>query len=100
MLAQAATETLASRDGYAARDVLGHHTAMDLADDHRRGLSELVASAGLGSGSLPTPLLDSITASVKLAREVLASSLSATASRRAARPEAPHGFLSGPARTG
>ncbi|MFF0771856.1 hypothetical protein ACFYUK_23430 [Nonomuraea wenchangensis] len=100
VLAQAATETLASRDGYAARDVLGHHTAMDLADDHRRGLSELVASAGLGSGSLPTPLLDSITASVKLAREVLASSLSATASRRAARPEAPHGFLSGPARTG
>ncbi|SDL63575.1 hypothetical protein [Nonomuraea jiangxiensis] len=100
VLVQVAMEALQSGDGYAARDVLGHHTVMRLAGDHRRGLTELVASAGLGSESLPAPLLDSITASVKLAREVLAKSLPATASRRAARREPPHDFPSGPARTG
>lgn len=82
VLAQVATEVLVSGDGYAARDVLGHHTVTELSGEHRRSLSEVVASAGLGSGTLPAPLLDSITASVKLAGEALARSLPDTASGR------------------
>ncbi|MEV4802298.1 hypothetical protein AB0K18_19970 [Nonomuraea sp. NPDC049421] len=76
VLTQVATEALTSRDGYAARDVLRHHPMTQLASAHRRGLTKLVTSAGLGSGSLAAPLLDSITASVKLAQEALAAALS------------------------
>ncbi|MFC5814129.1 hypothetical protein [Nonomuraea harbinensis] len=85
VLAQVMMEALESGDGYAARDVLGHLAVTEQADDRSRGLSELVASAGLGRGHLPAPLYDSISAAVKIAREALARSLLPTSGQPVAR---------------
>ncbi|WP_405087563.1 hypothetical protein [Microbispora sp. NBC_01389] len=76
VLAQVATEAIEASDGYAARDVLCYHgTQTGLTDKHREALSVVVARAGLGSGTLPGPLLGSLENSVQIAVEALAVSM-------------------------
>ncbi|WP_204019115.1 hypothetical protein [Sphaerimonospora thailandensis] len=75
MLAQVAAEAIEAGDGYAARDVLGYRSTLTgLTGEHREALSALVSGSGLGSGTLPEPLLDSLENSVKLAEEKLSVS--------------------------
>jgi hypothetical protein len=76
VLTQVAAEVIESGDGYAARDVLGYRsTVTRLTGEHHEALASLVTAAGLGSGALPEPLLDSLTTSAKLAGETLARSV-------------------------
>ncbi|MGR6913614.1 hypothetical protein ACU635_05115 [[Actinomadura] parvosata] len=75
--AQMATEVIEAGDGYAARDVLTHHSPhlADVLDAQRQALTGLVASSGLGAGELPALLLDTLTCSAKTACEVLSAAL-------------------------
>ncbi|SDI20092.1 hypothetical protein SAMN05421505_1389 [Sinosporangium album] len=71
--ARVAEEVVESGDGYAARDVLtGGHP---LSATHRQALTGLVASAGLGTGELPEPLLDVLIRSTKIATDVLTEAM-------------------------
>ncbi|RCG29470.1 hypothetical protein DQ384_20775 [Sphaerisporangium album] len=71
--ARVAEEVVESGDGYAARDVLtGGHP---LSAAHRQALTGLVASAGLGAGELPEPLLDALICSAKIATDVLTEAI-------------------------
>ncbi|WP_055483753.1 hypothetical protein [Sphaerimonospora mesophila] len=75
VLAQVAAEAIEAGDGYAARDVLGYRSTLTgLTGEHREALSVLVSGSGLGSRTLPEPLLDSLENSVKVAEEALAAS--------------------------
>ncbi|MER6176520.1 hypothetical protein [Streptosporangium sp. NPDC001681] len=76
VLARVATEVIEAGDGYAARDVLGYpDTSKSLTDAQREALSRLVICSGLGSGTLPEPLLNSLTNSVQVAKKTLAASM-------------------------
>lgn len=59
-------EAVTSADAYIVRDVLSHtscHMNMTEADKH--ALAEVIASSGLHCGTMPTELLDDLTASVR-----------------------------------
>jgi hypothetical protein len=72
VLAQVAAEAIEAGDGYAARDVLGYRSTLtNLTDEQREALSALVTGSGLGSGTLPEPLFDSLKNSVEVAKDVL-----------------------------
>ncbi|MBF8186303.1 hypothetical protein ITP53_11195 [Nonomuraea sp. K274] len=79
LLARTMAETIASGDGYAARDVLG--SAISLTSRPRKALARLVTSAGLGAAVLAEPLLGSLTTSAELATEALARSMLGAAQR-------------------
>jgi hypothetical protein len=76
VLIQVAAEPIEASDGYAARDALRYRNARTgLTDGQREALTELVTSSGLGSGTLPEPLLDSLINSAEVAKEALAASM-------------------------
>lgn len=71
-----AAEVIESGNGYAARDVLTHpHPLAGVSEDHRRALTGIVAASGLRAGTIPAPLLDTLTTSVKTVGEMLASAV-------------------------
>ena len=58
VLARVAEEVIKAGDGYAARDVLRYRsTQAGLTGVQGKELSGLLTSSGLGSGTLPEPLL-------------------------------------------
>jgi hypothetical protein len=72
VLARVVAEAIEAGDGYAARDVLGDlSTLTGPTNVQREALSRLVSCSGLGSGTLPEPLLDLLTNSAKVAKEAL-----------------------------
>ncbi|MEQ4717943.1 hypothetical protein [Nonomuraea sp. B19D2] len=74
--AQVAAEVIESGNGYAARDVLTHPDPLArVSEAHRQALSSIVAASGLRAGTIPAPLLDTLTTSVKAAGEMLASAV-------------------------
>lgn len=76
ILARAADEALRSKDGYAARELAGFKgVAVSLDDSRRHALLDIASSAGLGVGSLPEALLDSLMLSGTLGEEALAVAL-------------------------
>lgn len=76
VLTQAAEEAIAAGNGYAARDVLRFtHDTMGITHKQREKLSALVARSGIGAGTLPEPLIDSLTNAVETARKALAQSI-------------------------
>ncbi|MGQ0777793.1 MAG: hypothetical protein ACT4NY_25855 [Pseudonocardiales bacterium] len=76
VLTQVAAEAIEAGDGYAARDVLRYRSPLTGPTDVQRdALSELVASSGLGSGTIPQPLRDSLISSAQAATEALAESI-------------------------
>jgi hypothetical protein len=76
VLAQVVAEAIETGDGYAARDVLGYlSTLTGLTKVPHEALSRLVTCSGLGVGTLPGPLLDSLISSAEVAKEALAASI-------------------------
>ncbi|GAA3251195.1 hypothetical protein [Nonomuraea helvata] len=74
--AQVAAEVIESGNGYAARDVLTNPRPLaGVSEAHRRALTGIVAASGLRAGTIPAPLLDTLTTSVKTAGEMLASAV-------------------------
>jgi hypothetical protein len=73
LLRRTATEAINADDGYAARDILGHRTTLQLHDRQREDLAGIVAGAGLGARALPVPERESLTESVGIAEQVLAA---------------------------
>jgi hypothetical protein len=71
VLSQVAEEVLLAGDAYAGRDVLEYRHRLD--DTHHQALTELVATAGLRTGTLPEPLLRSLLNSVLAAKTALAA---------------------------
>ena len=66
----------AARDGYAARDVLGHSGCRELLTDNQtRELTELVDACALGRCTLPAALLTDLTTALDTAEEVMVRSL-------------------------
>ncbi|WP_155127483.1 hypothetical protein [[Actinomadura] parvosata] len=51
--------------------MFGHRLLGGVLDAQRQALTDLVAVSGLGTGMLPSPMLDSLTHSVKTASEAL-----------------------------
>lgn len=79
-------ETLASADGYAAREVLAHGgcTAM-LIGAEQQALTSAVESSGLGLGAIPAPLMTDLLAAVVLSETVIERSLGAALPARRTR---------------
>lgn len=78
IVTRVAAEAIAAVDGYAARDVLSTpHDRVGVTHEQREALSSLLVASGLGAGTLPEPLLDSLTRAVETAKEVLARSIQA-----------------------
>lgn len=77
VLAHIAGEAIKAGDGYAARDVLRYHStqAAGLTSALGNALSDLVTSSGLGSGTLPRPLRQSLLNSAQAAADGLGASL-------------------------
>jgi len=75
ILRHTAMEAINANDGYAARDILNHHTTLQLHDRQREDLARIVAGAGLGARALPAPDLESLTESVGIAEQVLAAAI-------------------------
>jgi hypothetical protein len=63
---------VATRDAYAARDVLNHHLARShLTSDQRQKLDAVLAASGLGAGNLPPTHAHALTAAVEEAEAAL-----------------------------
>lgn len=77
VLTQVADEAIKAGDGYAARDVLRYHDTRvaNSTGEQSEALVDLLISSGLGAGTLPEGLLDSLISSVQAAVEVLSESL-------------------------
>lgn len=76
VLAQVTEEAIKAGDGYAARDVLRYRsTQAGLSGVQGKALSDLLTSSGLGSETLPEPLLHSLLNSTQAATEVLGASI-------------------------
>jgi len=83
----------ATRDGYAARDVLAHNGCRELlTDSQARELSDLVEACALGRGALPAALLADLTTALAGVEEVMTCSTTVIAtavSRNAHAPVSP-----------
>jgi len=76
--------TITARDGYAARDVLGHHGCRELLTGHEaRELTELVDSCALGCGALPDAHLADIATALVSAENVMVRTTTSTELARA-----------------
>ncbi|MFI7680498.1 hypothetical protein HFP15_30920 [Amycolatopsis sp. K13G38] len=65
----------ATRDGYAARDVLAHNGCRELlTDSQTRELSDLVEACALGHGTLPAALLADLTTALASVEELMTRS--------------------------
>jgi len=70
------SETLATADGYAARDVLAYDGCKaKLTESEKRALTSAVQSAGLGLGAIPALLMDHLLSAVKTSETVIKRSL-------------------------
>jgi len=68
----------ATRDGYAARDLLAHNGCRELLTHNQtRELTELVDACALDCGTLPATLLEDLTQALTSAEEVIARSMTA-----------------------
>jgi hypothetical protein len=73
---------IASADGYAARDILAHDIAQQhLTEADQQTLSATVASAGLGSGTIPTHLLHRLLSAAHTSEATLATRLAGCTAR-------------------
>ncbi len=76
VLAQVADEVIESGDGYAAREMLRHHDTQALVTDGQHAaLTNLLAASGLGTGTMPEPLRQSLLDSAWAAAQELRASL-------------------------
>ena len=76
VLVQVAEEAIASRDGYAAGEVLRHgDTRAGVTGAQRAALTYLVDTSGLKTGALPDPLWRSLLDSTQLAAQTLRRTL-------------------------
>lgn len=77
VLAQVTDEAIESGDGYAAREVLQHHdnTQATVTGRQRTALTDLLDASGLGTGTLPEPLRQSLFDSTRTAAQALRASL-------------------------
>ncbi|MEU8216760.1 hypothetical protein AB0C47_13420 [Micromonospora taraxaci] len=75
VLDQVAAEVLEAHDGYAAREVFGHRTAMQIKDPLNQGLSRTVTAAQLGVGTTSETTLRTLHHEVQRAESVLADAL-------------------------
>lgn len=71
VLRQTATEAVAAGDGYAAREVLNHCSRFQTHGLPRGELTRIVASAALGTRTLPAAALRALTRAVNGAEQVL-----------------------------
>ncbi|GLY98789.1 hypothetical protein [Actinoplanes sp. NBRC 103695] len=86
LLGRIATEAVDSKDGYAARDVLGFREPIDGITERRRtDLNHLAAESGLGIGALPERILRCLTATADEAVAVLDTTLCSKGSRQVSR---------------
>lgn len=77
VLTQTADEVIDSGDGYAARDLLQHHDTQTTVTNARcAALIDLLTTAGLGAGTMPETLRDSLINSTRGAVQALRASLS------------------------
>jgi hypothetical protein len=75
VLNQAANEAIQAGDGYAARDLLrAHQEPPSLTTEQHPALTNIVTAAGLGSGTMPDPLLRSLARSAQIAVDILSTS--------------------------
>jgi hypothetical protein len=76
MLAQAVDEVIESEDGYAAREVLRYRDIQaTVTGGQRAALTDLVNASGLGIGTLPEPLRQSLLDATHAAAQALSMSL-------------------------
>jgi hypothetical protein len=72
VLAQVTDEVIESKDGYAAREVLRYCDAQAaVSGKQRAALTDLVTNSGLGTGTLPEPLRQSLLDSTQTAAQAL-----------------------------
>jgi hypothetical protein len=72
VLAQVTDEVIESEDGYAAREVLRYHDAQAAMTGKQRAvLTDLVTTSGLGTGTLPEPLRQSLLDSTQTAAQAM-----------------------------
>ncbi|WP_433345538.1 hypothetical protein [Micromonospora sp. CA-111912] len=77
LLHHMATEALEAADGYAAWEILGHRTALQIKEPQEQALAHIVAAAGLGAGAIPESTLRTLNGAVEIARDALARSVGA-----------------------
>ncbi|WFE53028.1 hypothetical protein [Micromonospora sp. WMMD1155] len=75
VLNQVATEVLEAHDGYAAREVFGHRTALQIKNPLNQGLSRIVTAAQLGAGTMSEIILRKLSREVQRAEGMLAGAL-------------------------
>ncbi|GIJ12738.1 hypothetical protein ACFFMR_30875 [Micromonospora andamanensis] len=75
LLRHLADEVLDAPDGYAAREVLGHRTALHLGKPHEQALTHVVIAAGLGAGTMPEATFRALHDAVEIATDVLTSAV-------------------------
>ncbi|GAA3550189.1 hypothetical protein GCM10022419_033050 [Nonomuraea rosea] len=83
------TDILATPDGYAAREVLAHKrasTLLNLAEQHE--LTAAVQGTGLGTGSVPEPLMSDLFSAVRTSEKVIEAGLDASAQTLNGNPRA------------
>jgi len=79
LLGRVAHNAINSKDGYAARDVLGFREPIEgITDDQRSRLSRLAADSGLSVGTLPQQFLHRLTTVADEAAAVLDAALATT----------------------
>lgn len=77
ILTQVTDEVIESRDGYAAREVLRHRDMPStMTGEQRAALTKLLNASGLGTGTLPEPLLQNLLDSTGVAAEALSRAVS------------------------
>ncbi|MEU8263156.1 hypothetical protein AB0C02_21310 [Micromonospora sp. NPDC048999] len=72
LLHHVVTEALKTPDGYAAREILGHRTALQIKEPQKQALAHIVAAAGLGARAIPEATLRTLNGAVEIAHDVLA----------------------------
>jgi hypothetical protein len=78
VLGRVAGEAIDSADGYAARDVLGFRELFDgITERQHRDLGRVAAKSGLGTGTIPEPIVECLTAAASEAITALDLALSA-----------------------
>jgi hypothetical protein len=58
------TEVLVAPDGYAAREVLGHRTALRIKGTHEHALAHIVKATRLGAGMMPETIFRTLSSAV------------------------------------
>ncbi|MFG2042131.1 hypothetical protein [Dactylosporangium sp. NPDC048998] len=75
ILHQLITEALETPDGYAARDVLNHHTNLRIDQSQHEALTRVVTDAGLNARAIPEPAHTALSTAVSTAEHALTASI-------------------------